>query len=64
MNCFKKYAACLSLSILCAGTAGAQTMVKFATLAPEGSTWMKAQYWPGSKSARISLNFIRQTRQT
>jgi|SRR3989338_2503197 len=42
MNCFKKYAACLSLSILCAGTAGAQTMVKFATLAPEGSTWMKA----------------------
>ncbi|OGS05913.1 MAG: ABC transporter substrate-binding protein [Elusimicrobia bacterium RIFCSPHIGHO2_02_FULL_61_10] len=28
--------------MLCAGTAGAQTMVKFATLAPEGSTWMKA----------------------
>jgi TRAP-type C4-dicarboxylate transport system substrate-binding protein len=24
------------------GTAGAQTMVKFATLAPDGSTWMKA----------------------
>jgi TRAP-type C4-dicarboxylate transport system substrate-binding protein len=42
MNCFKKSVACLSLFILCAGTAGAQTMVKFATLAPEGSTWMKA----------------------
>ena len=42
MNCFKKSAAFLSLFILCAGTAGAQTMVKFATLAPEGSTWMKA----------------------
>ena len=42
MNCFKKSAACLSLFILCAGTARAQTLVKFATLAPEGSTWMKA----------------------
>ncbi len=27
---------------LCAGAAHAQTTVKFATLAPEGSTWMKA----------------------
>ena len=35
-------AVCALLLALCAASAQAQTMIKFATLAPEGSTWMKA----------------------
>ncbi|MEI7527830.1 MAG: TRAP transporter substrate-binding protein DctP [Elusimicrobiota bacterium] len=35
-------AVCALLLGLCAASAQAQTMIKFATLAPEGSTWMKA----------------------
>ncbi len=43
MNYFKKSAAlCALLLALGAGPARAETMVKFATLAPDGSTWMKA----------------------
>lgn len=43
MNCFKKSASlCALMFALGAGPAQAQTTIKFATLAPEGSTWMKA----------------------